>query len=105
MQSFPIHRPSDDDARADVPPILVVDDLPGGADATLRVLRVGRYRGVAEQRGDDALRVIRSQLTRLVVSELYIRCAEGTCLVTALKQERHRLPRLQIGRASCRERV
>jgi CheY-like chemotaxis protein len=33
---------------------------------------------------------------RLVVAELYIPCAEGACVVTALKQERTRLPRLRV---------
>ena len=33
---------------------------------------------------------------RLVVSELYIPCTEGACVVTALKQERARLPRLRV---------
>jgi CheY-like chemotaxis protein len=33
---------------------------------------------------------------RLVVSELYIPCAEGRCVVTALKSDRLRLPRLRV---------
>lgn len=33
---------------------------------------------------------------RMVVSEIYIPCSEGSCVVTALKQDRARLPRLRI---------
>jgi DNA-binding NarL/FixJ family response regulator len=33
---------------------------------------------------------------RLVVSEIYIPCSEGRCVVTALKHERAQLPRLRV---------
>jgi CheY-like chemotaxis protein len=40
--------------------------------------------------------LVRTEVMRLVVSELYIPCAEGTCVVTALKADRTRLPRLRV---------
>jgi DNA-binding NarL/FixJ family response regulator len=43
-----------------------------------------------------ALRRVRHGLTRLVVSELYVSCAEGPCVVTVLKADRARLPRLRV---------
>jgi CheY-like chemotaxis protein len=81
---------------SDAPRILVVDDVQGGAAATIRMLQAGGYHGIAEADGDAALRFIRATFTRLVISELYIPSSEGTCLVTALKNERHHLPRLQV---------
>jgi DNA-binding NarL/FixJ family response regulator len=51
---------------------------------------------VAEQRGNAVLRLVRASLVRMVVCELYIACDEGRCIVTALKQERARLPHLRV---------
>jgi DNA-binding NarL/FixJ family response regulator len=78
------------------PPVLVVDQDGGAAEATLTVLMVGGYPGVKERDGDAALRHVRTELVRLVVSELYVACAEGPCIVTVLKGERERLPRLRV---------
>lgn len=78
------------------PPVLVVDDDPGGAADTEARLRAGGYPVVAEAEGDAVLRLVRAALTRVVVSELYVPCAEGRCVVTALKQDRARLPRLRV---------
>ena len=78
------------------PPVLVIDDDPGGAASTLARLADGGYPTAAQPDGDAVLRLVRSEAMRLVVSELYIPCAEGACVVTALKQERARLPRLRV---------
>ena len=78
------------------PPVLVVDDDPAGAATTLGWLAGAGYPTAAEGDGDAVLRLVRAELMRLVVSELYIPCAEGACLVTALKRERARLPRLRV---------
>ena len=77
-------------------PIVVVDDDPAGASSTLAALESGGYPGVGEADGDAVLRLVRTVLTNLVVSELYVPCTEGVCLVTALKQDRARLPRLRV---------
>jgi CheY-like chemotaxis protein len=77
-------------------PVLVIDDAPGGADTTVGQLAAAGYPTAAEPDGDAVMRLVRAELMRLVVSELYIPCAEGACVVTALKQERARLPRLRV---------
>ena len=76
--------------------VLVVDDDPAGALRTEAVLHDGGYGVVAEARGDAVLRHVRASLVRVVVAELYIACTEGRCVVTALKQDRARLPRLRV---------
>jgi CheY-like chemotaxis protein len=76
--------------------VLVIDDDPGGAATTLGWLATAGYPTAAEPRGDAVLRLVRAELIRLVVSELYVPCTEGACVVTALKQERARLPRLRV---------
>jgi CheY-like chemotaxis protein len=78
------------------PPILVVDDLPTHATATAGTLRTDGYPILVEHHGDAVLARVRAQLVRLVVSELYIPCSEGRCVVTALKQDRARLPQLRV---------
>jgi len=78
------------------PPVLVIDDDPVGSATTVAWLVDARYPTVAESDGDAVLRLVRARAMRLVVSELYIPCAEGLCVVTALKQDRTRLPRLRI---------
>jgi CheY-like chemotaxis protein len=78
------------------PPMLVIDDDPEGAGSTLATLAGAGYAAVAESNGDAALALVRSDLIRLVVSELHIPCSEGPCVVAALKQERARLPRLRV---------
>ena len=77
-------------------PVLVVDDISSESDVTVAVLDGAGFIAVAESEGDAALERARNRLTRLVVSELYIPCAEGECVVTVLKGDRHRLPRLQV---------
>jgi CheY-like chemotaxis protein len=88
-----------DDASYDAlhsPPVLVVDDDETAAIDTLAALTGGGYPGTGETNGDAVLRRVRAALVRLVVSELYITCAEGPCVVTVLKGERDRLPRLRV---------
>ena len=84
------------DAARQFVPVLVVDDEPGGAEATVGLLAADRFRGVVERDGDAALAHVRRALTSLVVSELYINTSEGPCLVTVLKGERDRLPRMRV---------
>jgi len=78
------------------PPVLIVDDNPAESAVTLATLEAGGFAAVAESEGDAALRHARRSLTRLLISELYVPCAEGDCVVTVLKSERARLPRLQV---------
>ena len=77
-------------------PVLVIDDDPAGATATLAQLAGAGYPTAAESDGDAVLRLVRAEMIRVVVSELYIPCAEGVCVVAALKGERARLPRLRV---------
>ena len=77
-------------------PVLVVDDEPAGVATTAGQLADAGYPTAVEGDGDAVLRLVRAELMRLVVTELYIPCVEGACLVTALKQERARLPRLRV---------
>ena len=76
--------------------MLVVDDDPAGAAATAAALAGGGYPVVTEAAGDAALRLVRASHVSVVVSELYIPCAEGRCVVATLKQQRARLPRLCV---------
>lgn len=77
-------------------PLLVIDDRPADLEAALvHLVRAGFATAVAHD-GDGALRRVRAELTRLVVSELYVASSEGPCVVAALKRERARLPRLRI---------
>ena len=78
------------------PPVLIIDDDTGDVAKTAAVLAAGGYALTAQARGDAVLRLVRSKLMRLVVSELYIPCTEGRCIVAALKQDRMRLPRLHV---------
>ena len=78
------------------PPILIIDDQPEAATETGALLAAQGYALAVEASGDAVLRLVRSRLLRLVVSELYIPCAEGRCVVGALKNDRHRLPRLRV---------
>ena len=77
-------------------PVLVIDDERSGSAATMALLAEGGYLTTAETDGDSVLRLVRSDLMRLVVSELYIPCAEGRCVIAALKRDRTRLPRLRV---------
>jgi CheY-like chemotaxis protein len=78
------------------PPILVVDDDLASGLETLHILAGAGYPTTAESDGDAVLRLVRAELLRLVISEIHIPCAESPCLVTALMQERARLPRLRV---------
>ena len=77
-------------------PVLVIDDQPADVATTLGRLAEAGYSAVAESNGDAVLRLVRADLMRFVVSELYVPCAEGTCVVAALKRDRTRLPRLRV---------
>ena len=78
------------------PPVLVIDDISSDSDVTVAALDDAGFVAVAESEGDAALKHARNNLTALVVSELYVPCAEGACVVTVLKGDRHRLPRLHV---------
>ena len=77
-------------------PVLVLDDDANECAVTLALLAAAGCAALAESDGDAAVRHARTSLTRLLVSELYIPCAEGMCIVAVLKGDRARLPRLQI---------
>ena len=77
-------------------PVLVIDDEPSASDATIELLIQGGYPTTFESDGDAVLRLVRSEVMRLVVSELYVPCTEGRCVIGALKQDRTRLPRLRV---------
>ena len=81
---------------SDASPVLVVDEDLDAAAGTLAALAPDGYHGVAESDGDAALRYVRGAHVRLVVSELYVKCGEGPCVVTVLKGDRQRLPRLRV---------
>jgi len=78
------------------PPVLVIDDKIDDSDVTMSALDHAGFPAIAESQGDAALERARNNLTRLVVSELYVPCAEGACVVTVLKGDRYRLPRLHV---------
>ena len=84
------------DDRAAPPPVLVVDDDPAGAAATAARLGAAGLRTAIASDGDGALARVRGALVRVVVSEIYVPCAEGACVVAALKGDRARLPRLRV---------
>jgi len=90
---LPIFSPASASAR---PPILVVDDNPAESAATVAALAAGGLAAVAESEGNAALGHARHSLTHLLISELFVPCAEGACLVRVLKGERARLPRLRV---------
>jgi CheY-like chemotaxis protein len=77
-------------------PVLVINGEPAGATTTLGQLAAAGYPTAAEADGDAVRRLVRAEMMRLVVSELYIPCAEGVCVVAALQRERARLPRLRV---------
>lgn len=81
---------------AAAPAVLVVDDDLASGSATLATIAGAGFSVATESGGDAALRLVRALLVQLVVSELYIPCAEGPCVVAALKKERSRLPRLRV---------
>ena len=78
------------------PPILVIDDEPAAGATTAAHLVAAGYPIAREADGDAVLRLVRARVMRLVISELYVPCAEGRCVVTALKRERTRLPHLRV---------
>ena len=79
-----------------LPPVLVVDDNVAESAVTLASLGAGGFPALAESEGDCALHRARGSITQVMVSELYVPCAEGDCLVRLLKSDRARLPRLLI---------
>ena len=80
----------------DVPPVLLVDDVPADAAASRAILEGGGYRVVEASEGDAVLRLVHGTPMRCVISELYLLCSGGACVVAALKGERDRLPRLRV---------
>jgi CheY-like chemotaxis protein len=78
------------------PAVLVIDDDLAGAATTVGWLAAAGYVTTTEANGDAALRLVRAEAIRFVVSELYIPCSEAVCIVAALKQERARVPRLRV---------
>ncbi len=76
--------------------MLVVDDDPSAAGLLAALLADLGLPAMTAADGDAALHAARSTPVRLVVSEIYVPCSEGTCVVAALKQDRHRLPHLRI---------
>jgi CheY-like chemotaxis protein len=81
---------------SDAPPMLVIDDDGAGARSTAALLAEGGYPAVGESDGDAVPRRVRTQPLRPVVSELHLPCADGPCVVAALKPDRVRLPRLRV---------
>lgn len=79
-----------------LPPVLVVDDNVAESAVTLASLGAGGFAALAESEGDCALQRARGSITHVMVSELYVPCAEGDCIVRVLKSDRARLPRLLI---------
>lgn len=79
-----------------LPPVLVVDDNVAESAVTLASLGAGGFAALAEPDGDCALQRARGSLTQVLVSELYVPCAEGDCIVRVLKSDRARLPRVLI---------
>ena len=58
-------------------PVLVIDDDAAGAASTRDRLAAAGCPMALEANGDAVLRLVRAEAMRLVVSELYIPCAEG----------------------------
>ena len=87
---------STDEGDLEAGTVLIVDDDPSGAATTESVLSAEGIAVAREPEGDSVLRLVRASLVRLVVSELYVPCSEGPCVVVALKQDRTRLPRLRV---------
>ena len=90
---LPIFNPASASA---FPPVLVADDSLAESAVTLASLEVAGFAAVAESEGDAVLQRARRSLTRVLISELYVPCAEGGCVVRVLKGERARLPRIQV---------
>ena len=83
-------------SAAALPPVLVIDDDPAEWAVTIATLAAGGFAAVAESEGDVALDRARRFLTHVLISELYVPCAEGDCVVRVLKRERTRVLRLQV---------
>lgn len=77
-------------------PVLLIDDRADGRRDTAAMLIVGGHAVLAEADGDAALHAARTHALGCVVSELYIPCSEGRCVVMALKADRDRLPSLRV---------
>ena len=82
------------DPNAD--PVLVVDDDRAGASATCATLTAAGIAARVERDCDAAVRHVRAARVRVLVSEIYVPCGEGPCVVAVLKGDRHRLPRLRV---------
>lgn len=77
-------------------PLLVVDDDPETLAGTARLLRGAGYAIATESAGDRVLRMVRTSGAYLVISELYVACSEGRCVVAVLMADRMRLPRVSV---------
>jgi CheY-like chemotaxis protein len=77
-------------------PVLLVDDNPVTAATSETLLASAGYQVASEPRGDAVLRLVRTMYMRMVVTELYVPCAEGPCVATILGGERRRYPRLRV---------
>jgi CheY-like chemotaxis protein len=91
-----VHDAAATDPSAGPATALVIDDEPRDAARTRRWLTDAGYATVAAADGDAVLRLVRDGVIRLVVSELYVPCAEGRCVVAALTEDRARHPWLRV---------
>lgn len=89
-------RPRARPPAAAAPRVLVVDDVPADARRSRSILEAAGYEVAVEADGDAVLRLVCATAVRCVVSELHILCAEGPCVVTVIKGDRRRLPRLHV---------
>ena len=71
---------------SELPPVFVIDDNPAESAVTLVNLGAVGFAAVAESEGDDVLQRARRSLTHVLVSELYVPCAEGDCLVREVRR-------------------
>jgi CheY-like chemotaxis protein len=88
--------PDTRDATSGQYPLLLVDDDSESLSASSRMLRGAGYSVATESAGDRVLRLVRTTGTRLVISELYVACSEGRCVVAVLMADRMRLPRVSV---------
>lgn len=88
--------PNSVDGLAAGPPVLLIDDVSADAADSRTALETAHYAVVEAADGDAALRLVRATLMRCVVSELYIPCREGPCVIAALRGDRDRLPQVRV---------
>jgi len=88
--------PETDSDTTPISPILVVDDNPAAAAAAAATLVAAGLPARCDIDCEAALRFVRAERVRVLVSEIYVPCSEGPCVVAVLKGDRHRLPRLRV---------